>query len=296
MRYRKKPVVIEAVQYDGNFRCLDIFSINDVGKFIIGYEDDGSPYLIIPTLEGGHKCSKGDYVIRGVKGEYYPCKPDIFEMTYERDEPIIIQAPIKNYDAWDEVIDQLGDSNKMIDHIGDANEMVNHVPAVGKMVFPKDINGVVVKVGDKVQGIGSLKFHDEFEIDRTPIVTANIQNGKLYFGNLSAESFTLGFKIVESKMVEDGAAPIDWLINQLENHIVLSAHGKLGTNRTGDYRIGLRKAIDFCHQAKEMESKETLYTEEQVRDAIDMARSQSGYASYEFKENEIIQSLKQPKQ
>jgi len=98
------------------------------------------------------------------------------------------------------------------------------------------------------------------------------------------------------KMVEDDVAPIDWLINQLENHIVLSAHNKLGTNRTGDYRIGLRKAIDFCHQAKEMESKETLYTEEQVRDAIDMARSQSGYASYEFKENEIIQSLKQPKQ
>jgi hypothetical protein len=82
-KYRKKPVVIDAVQYDGNFRCLDIFSINDVGKFIIGYEDDGSPYLIIPTLEGGHKCSKGDYVIRGIKGEYYPCKPDIFEMTYE---------------------------------------------------------------------------------------------------------------------------------------------------------------------------------------------------------------------
>jgi hypothetical protein len=43
-------------------------------------------------------------------------------------------------------------------------------------------------------------------------------------------------------------------------------------------------------------AKETLYTEEQVRDAIDMARSQSGYVSYEFKENEIIQSLKQPKQ
>lgn len=66
------------------------------------------------------------------------------------------------------------------------------------------------------------------------------------------------------EVVEDDAAPIDWLINQLENHIVLSAHNKLGTNRTGDYRIGLRKAIDFCHQAKEMEAKETLYTEEQL--------------------------------
>ena len=69
------------------------------------------------------------------------------------------------------------------------------------------------------------------------------------------------------KMVEDDVAPIDWLINQLESHIVLSAHNKLGTNRTGDYRIGLRKAIDFCHQAKEMEAKETLYTEEQFRKA-----------------------------
>jgi hypothetical protein len=83
-QYRKKPVVIEAVQYDGNFRCLDIFSISEVSNFKIKKEEDGSPYLLIPTLEGDMKCSKGDYVIRGVKGEYYPCKPDIFEMTYEQ--------------------------------------------------------------------------------------------------------------------------------------------------------------------------------------------------------------------
>ena len=89
------------------------------------------------------------------------------------------------------------------------------------------------------------------------------------------------------KMVEDDVAPIDWLINQLENHIVLSAHNKLGTNRTGDYRIGLRKAIDFCHQAKEMESKETLYTEEQVREAMDFAR---GY--HKMTDTQFIQSLK----
>ena len=87
MRYRKKPVVIEAVQYDGNFRCLDIFSINDVGKFIIGTDDAGNPCLKIPTLEGVMIASKGDYIIRGIKGEYYPCKPDIFEMTYEEVTP-----------------------------------------------------------------------------------------------------------------------------------------------------------------------------------------------------------------
>lgn len=83
-QYRKKPVVIDAVQYDGNFRCLDIFSIIEVGNIRLGKEEDGSPYLLIPTLEGDMKCSKGDYVIRGIQGEYYPCKPDIFEATYEK--------------------------------------------------------------------------------------------------------------------------------------------------------------------------------------------------------------------
>jgi hypothetical protein len=83
-QYRKKPIVIEAVQYDGNFRSLDIFSLTEVGNFKIKTEEDGSPYLLIPTLEGDMKCSKGDYVIKGIKGEYYPCKPDIFEMTYEQ--------------------------------------------------------------------------------------------------------------------------------------------------------------------------------------------------------------------
>jgi hypothetical protein len=90
-QYRKKPVVIDAVQYDGNFRCLDCFSINEVGQFIIGTDDAGNPCLKIPTLEGVMIASKGDYIIRGVKGEYYPCKPDIFEMTYEAIKHIATQ-------------------------------------------------------------------------------------------------------------------------------------------------------------------------------------------------------------
>jgi|LakMenEpi03Aug12_release.lakeMendotaPanAssembly.Ray.scaffolds.fasta_scaffold73240_6 hypothetical protein len=90
-QYRKKPVVIDAVQYDGNFRCLDCFSINEVEQFIIGTDDAGNPCLKIPTLEGVMIASKGDYIIRGVKGEYYPCKPDIFEMTYEAVKHIATQ-------------------------------------------------------------------------------------------------------------------------------------------------------------------------------------------------------------
>jgi hypothetical protein len=97
------------------------------------------------------------------------------------------------------------------------------------------------------------------------------------------------------KMVEDDVAPIDWLINQLENHIVLSAHNKLGTNRTGDYRIGLRKAIDFCHQAKEMEAKETLYTEEQVREVIRNC-FKSNSLGFLITEDDMIRTIKQPKQ
>ena len=82
-KYRKKPVVIEAVQYDGNFRCLDIFSIHDVAKFILSKNESNEPIIKIPTLEGVMVASKWDYIIQGVKGEFYPCKPDIFEQTYE---------------------------------------------------------------------------------------------------------------------------------------------------------------------------------------------------------------------
>jgi hypothetical protein len=82
-RFRKKPVVINAVQYDGNFRCLDCFSINEVSHFIVSKDSEGKQCIKIPTLEGEMIASIGDYIIRGVKGEYYPCKPDIFEATYD---------------------------------------------------------------------------------------------------------------------------------------------------------------------------------------------------------------------
>ena len=64
----------------------------------------------------------------------------------------------------------------------------------------------------------------------------------------------------------------------------------------GQYNDGVLTGFEFGATWGYNKAKETLYTEEQVREAIDMARELSGYASYEFKENEIIQSLKQPKQ
>lgn len=85
-KYRKKPVVIDAVKFDGNCMCLDVFPISEVGHFHIALDEQNGPCIKIPTLEGVMTASKGDYIIRGVKGEYYPCKPDIFEATYEKVE------------------------------------------------------------------------------------------------------------------------------------------------------------------------------------------------------------------
>ena len=77
-KFRKKPVIIEAVQWLGdNFQELDDFgSDRDIVP-----NPDGT--LTIATLEGNHIAQKKDWIIRGVKGEVYPCKPDIFEQTYE---------------------------------------------------------------------------------------------------------------------------------------------------------------------------------------------------------------------
>lgn len=79
-KYRKKPVVIEAEQFHG----VPSESYPDGVCFCEEVDDGaGSPHAHIHTLEGPHMVSVGDYIITGVKGEKYPCKPDIFEQTYE---------------------------------------------------------------------------------------------------------------------------------------------------------------------------------------------------------------------
>lgn len=75
-KYRKKPVTIEARQYTRNG-----LEAERVAAWSGGQQTDEG--LIIHTLEGDHLANYGDYIIQGVKGEFYPCKPDIFEMTYE---------------------------------------------------------------------------------------------------------------------------------------------------------------------------------------------------------------------
>lgn len=93
MKYRKKPIVIDTIQWDG-------FNISEIKEFVgksatyVIHDEfynrgEGIPSvppwvdITIHTLEGDHKCSELDYIIKGVNGEFYPCKPDIFAKTYE---------------------------------------------------------------------------------------------------------------------------------------------------------------------------------------------------------------------
>lgn len=79
-KYRKKPVIVEAVQWKGdNFdECMRFMN-----RFYYEEQHISSGKIIIHTLEGNMIASKGDYIIKGVNGEFYPCKPDIFKKTYE---------------------------------------------------------------------------------------------------------------------------------------------------------------------------------------------------------------------
>lgn len=83
MKYRKKPVVVEAIHYRGKQDDSLLKSFVD-GRCL--YRNGETYKWLIATPEGDHQVSDGDYIIKGVKGEFYPCKPDIFEMTYESAE------------------------------------------------------------------------------------------------------------------------------------------------------------------------------------------------------------------
>lgn len=81
-KFRKKPVVIEAVQFKDAASGADILEWSDFRIALCG-DAAGNPIVEIPTLEGTMTAQRGDWIIRGVQGELYPCKPDIFAATYE---------------------------------------------------------------------------------------------------------------------------------------------------------------------------------------------------------------------
>lgn len=92
MRYRKKPVVIEARQWSGSAveatPIIDWILEGGGTARYVDYDQHGQsddPSIHVDTLEGTMHASPGDWIIRGVEGEFYPCKPDIFAATYEEE-------------------------------------------------------------------------------------------------------------------------------------------------------------------------------------------------------------------
>jgi hypothetical protein len=80
MKFRKKPVVVDSMQFtmESKNQCYNFVRGNCFAHFV-----NGEPALTIETLEGNMTAREGDWVIKGVNGEFYPCKQDIFEKTYE---------------------------------------------------------------------------------------------------------------------------------------------------------------------------------------------------------------------
>lgn len=83
LRVRKKPVEVQAMLYDGtNDKAVSEW-VNDQPRLFAAHRIKGGDVLLIPTLEGVMEAQIGDYIIRGLRGEFYPCKPDIFAKSYD---------------------------------------------------------------------------------------------------------------------------------------------------------------------------------------------------------------------
>lgn len=96
-KFRKKPVVIDAVLWDGIAHTANTFIGDAYGKD--WWYDGGSNRISIPTLEGNHVGNIGDWIIKGVAGEFYPCKPEIFDKTYKMVEQM--EEPVFSIKASD---------------------------------------------------------------------------------------------------------------------------------------------------------------------------------------------------
>ena len=84
MKYRKKPVVVDAMQLPPIDEDVTPALLDFLHGMSETWESERGGYLVIHTMEGDMTAKPGDWIIKGVKGEYYPCKPDVFDLTYER--------------------------------------------------------------------------------------------------------------------------------------------------------------------------------------------------------------------
>ena len=107
-QYRKKPVVSEAIQFNGkNAEEIEQWSNNNVKAGPVSEDTLTRAYLEIETLEGTMTAQPNDYVIKGVNGEFYPCKPDIFEKTYDSEVTTFKERLIKEQEELNDKLVKL---------------------------------------------------------------------------------------------------------------------------------------------------------------------------------------------
>jgi len=143
MRFRKKPVVIDAVQWTGDKQSWD--AILAMGEIAWQPGEMGSDTFHIATLEGDHLVRKGDWIIKGVKGEFYPCKPDIFDATYEQavEKEVIEHGVELAHQALREELEAL-ERVKV--------KLREHLDEKARRVYYQDIVYYVCNVLDKIDG------------------------------------------------------------------------------------------------------------------------------------------------
>ncbi len=117
-KYRKKPVIIDAWQWDGSEgMAIQLIQNNTVKGSVQKVLEGETPTVAfrIFTLEGAMSVSEGDYIIRGVEGEFYPCKPNIFEKTYESVGISVgeIDAALAEHNLHESWIEMEDDSNNL---------------------------------------------------------------------------------------------------------------------------------------------------------------------------------------
>ena len=180
--YRKKPVVIEAVVWTGSNNDEIAVFTNGAGKFTREVEIYGIDYrLYIETLEGTMEANIGDYIIRGINGEFYPCKPDIFKITYEEVEPGYVVVETALFFSKESSKYATNNEDYNLDFVCIQLMYLKSLLKIRGFLF---LNEVAASLGigltPKGQTHGWLQSNDDFtfEIDSTPsnvrIVLPNI--------------------------------------------------------------------------------------------------------------------------
>lgn len=244
MEYKKKPVIIEAFQYDGDLKnskgewCVPEWAIKAFENGIMFYEEYNQEpsELFIKTLEGKHHVSVNDYVIKGVHGELYPCKPDIFEETYE----VVKQEPTKHdlLKAIDDIQNEY-DAYLMLNRHSWGEDENTHGKQF-KLLMDAKLNG------DKVQNALAW-IHDCYDCYYKHDIEANEDNPFTYLRNVIEDqkliySFDFDGTIVINKFPEIGEViqpTVDFIKKIKEDgHYII-----LNTMRENEH---LLKALMFC--------------------------------------------------